>query len=170
MEDLDWIYLAVVRDRWRAVVSMIMRLDHLSNWQLLDRNSPPWIYMTRSSGNRCRTWRHTQHVPEHVEVLQGRTERLQQCLLVSMLDFFSEILQEPFRSPPFLDWYSATWGMLNAMLNWLRQIACKNRKPCCTHRDTNLGLLFDQFLAQPFGQDGDGVFCRTVHGEKDEGR
>jgi hypothetical protein len=26
--------------------------------------------------------------------------------------------------------------------------------------------LFDQFLTQPFGQSGDGVFCSTVHAER----
>jgi len=165
MEDLAWIYLAVVRDRWRVVVSMVMKLGHLSNCQLIEPNSDPWSYLTLPWENRCRTWRHTQHAPEHAEGLPGHTERLQQCLLVSKQDSFSEILQEAFRSPPIQDWYSATRGMLITIFNFLRQIACKNWKPCCTHRDANLGLLFDQFLAQPFGQNGNGVFCRTVHAE-----
>ena len=102
-EGLEWSYVAVFGDTWRADVCMVMKLGHLSNCNLLDRNSAP-----RSYENRCRTWRHTQHVPEHVEALQGRTERLQQCLLVSKQDSFSEILQGAFRSPPILDWDSAT--------------------------------------------------------------
>jgi len=31
MEGVDWIYLAVVRDRWWAVLSMVMKLGHLAN-------------------------------------------------------------------------------------------------------------------------------------------
>ena len=119
--------------------------------------------MKRPRENRCTTWRHTQHIPEHAEGPQVHTERLQQCLLLSKKVLFSDILQEPFRFPPIQDWDSATWGLLKAVWNWLRQIACKNTKPCCTHRDANLGLLFDQFLAQPFGQGRDGVFWRKVH-------
>jgi len=92
MEDVHWTYLAVVRDTWRDFVCMVMKLGHLSNFHLQKRKSAPWSYMTRPCENRCRTWRHTQHIPEHVEVLQGRTEGLQQCLLVSKQDFFQIIL------------------------------------------------------------------------------
>jgi len=60
--------------------------------------------------------------------------------------------------------------MLEAVLYWLRQIACMYRMPCFTHRDTYLGLLFDQFLAQTFGQGCDSVFCSTVHAVMFEGR
>ena len=162
-EGVDWIYLSVVSDGWRAVVSMVMKVGHLSKCQLLERKSTPWIYTKRPCKNRCTTWRHTQQVPEHAGGRQEHTERLQQCLPVSKKGWFSDILQEPLRSPPIQDWDSATWGVLEAVLYWLRQIACMHRKPCFTHRDTNLGLLFDQFLAQPFGQGGDGMFCSTVH-------
>ena len=145
-----------------------MELGHLSNCQLLVRNSTPWRYM-KWRENRCKTWRHTQNVPEHVAGRQEHTERLQQCLLVSEKGSFPEILQEPFRSPPIQDWDSATWGALEAVLYWLRQIACMHRMPCFTHRDTYLGLLFHQFLTQPFGQGGDSVFCSTVHAVKWDG-
>ena len=119
--------------------------------------------------NSSKTWRHTQQIPEHVEGHQEHTERPQQCLPVANKDTFSEILEEAFRSRPIQDWYSATRGMLKAILNRLRQRACKDREPCYTHRDTNIGLLFDQFLAQPFGQNGDGMFWRKVHAVSFEG-
>jgi len=151
-------------------MSMVMELGHHSNCQLLVRNSAPWSYMKLLWENRCTTWRHTQHVPEHAGGLQGHTERLQQCLLVSEQGSFSNILQESLLSPPIQDWDSATWLMLEAVLYWLRQIACMYRMPCFTHRDTYLGLLFDQFLAQTFGQGCDSVFCSTVHAVMFEGR
>jgi len=43
MEGVDWVYLAVVRDRWMALVGMVMKLDHLRNCQLPERKSAPWI-------------------------------------------------------------------------------------------------------------------------------
>ena len=113
----------MVRDRWRAVVGMVMKLGHLSNCQLLDRKFAPWIYMKRPWEFSCKTWRHTQHPPEHAVGRQAHTERPQQCLLVAKKDPFSDILQEPFRSPPIQDWYSVTRGMLNTILNLLRPVA-----------------------------------------------
>jgi len=38
MEGVGWVYLAVVRDRWRALVCMVMKFDHLSNCYILERN------------------------------------------------------------------------------------------------------------------------------------
>jgi len=42
MEGVDWVYLAVVRDRWMSVVCMVMTIDHLSKCQLPERKSAPW--------------------------------------------------------------------------------------------------------------------------------
>jgi len=116
MESLYLIYLSVVRDRWRVVLRMVLKICHLRNCQLLERKSTPWNYTKRPRENRCATWRHTQHVPEHVGGRQGHTERLQQCLLVSKQGSFSDILQEQYRSSPFQDWGSATW-VLKAVLS-----------------------------------------------------
>ena len=55
MDGIDWIYLPVVRDRWRAVVRRVMKLGHLSNSQLLKHNSAQWIYMKLSWENHCGT-------------------------------------------------------------------------------------------------------------------
>ena len=55
MEGIDWIYVPVVRDRWKAVVSRVMKLVHLNNCQLHKQNSAPWSYKKEPWEKRCTT-------------------------------------------------------------------------------------------------------------------
>lgn len=122
---------ALGRDILLAVVSMVMKRGHL-NCQLLQQKSALCSYTTWPWKYRCKTWRHAQHVPEHVAGRQGHTRRYQQCPQVSNKDSLSGIFRVASRFPPVQDWDSATTRMLTAILSLLIPIARKHNRVVLT--------------------------------------